>query len=398
MNKRTIIIIVVLSLIALGIGAYFAWQQTRVVLNPPSGNQQNLTGGQSITPDNSNAGGSQIASKLKIVSDKEVYAYWVFSQNSPAATSTNASSSAQSAQTSGVFYLGRDGLIYKVNADGADSALTSNPIENFQSFEPSFDGKRVIFKYGDLNSPKFVIYNTETGLFESLPANITSMSFSPDAKKIAYLASNAKDASKSDLSTKSLVDSKQKPVILSTILQSGLSTEWVSSNKIIFSSSPSAFYSASIWSFDISKKTFSLLIDKKQGLDINWSSDGKIGFMFSSSLEGRNRVLNLITDAGEIRASFDLTTLPEKCFVSDPKIYCAVPQSVSEKAALPDDYLKNAVYFVDSIYQIDIAQNSFDLIFDGSGNAIDAFKPDLKAGQLFFINKYDNRLYALEIQ
>jgi len=390
MNKKIIIItVIVLCVIALGAGVYFAWKKTRTILTPPDSSPQNSVNGQSISINNLAGSSSDgaVASKLSVISDNTIYGYWVFNSN-------------QKIQGSGVFYVGRDGIIYKIKADGADEALTSSSIENFQSLESSLDGKRVIIKSGNSGASKFVVYNSENNIFESLPDKITAADFSPDGEKAAYFSANAGDPGKSDLITKSLIDLKQKPATLLSLYQGDFGLNWISQNKITLVPKPSAFYPASIWAVDVVKKTLSRLTSEENGLNgliVNWSSDGKIGLQFSSSMEGRSRILNLINDQGEIMANFEFVTLPEKCFVSDPKIYCAIPQSIPDKSALPDDYLKNAVYFVDSLYQIDITSNSFERIFDGSASAIDATRLNLFDNKLFFINRYDNKLYSLEL-
>ena len=396
MNKKIIIItVIVLCVIALGAGVYFAWKKTRTILTPPDSSPQNSVNGQSISINNLAGSSSDeaVASKLSVISDNTIYGYWVFNSNFSVAT-------AQKIQGSGVFYVGRDGIIYKVKADDADEALTSSSIENFQSLESSLDGKRVIIKSGNSGASKFVVYNSENNIFESLPDKITAADFSPDGEKAAYFSANAGDPGKSDLITKSLIDLKQKPATLLSLYQGDFSLNWISQNKITLVPKPSAFYPASIWAVDVVKKTLSRLTSEENGLNgliVNWSSDGKIGLQFSSSMEGRSRILNLINDQGEIMANFEFVTLPEKCFVSDPKIYCAIPQSIPDKSALPDDYLKNAVYFVDSLYQIDITSNSFERIFDGNASAIDAINLNFVDGKLFFINKYDSKLYVLEL-
>ncbi|NCO44595.1 hypothetical protein GW888_00795, partial [Candidatus Wolfebacteria bacterium] len=329
MNKKIIIItVIVLCVIALGAGVYFAWKKTRTILTPPDSSPQNSVNGQSISINNLAGSSSDgaVASKLSVISDNTIYGYWVFNSN-------------QKIQGSGVFYVGRDGIIYKIKADGADEALTSSSIENFQSLESSLDGKRVIIKSGNSGASKFVVYNSENNIFESLPDKITAADFSPDGKKAAYFSANAGDPGKSDLITKSLIDLKQKPATLLSLYQGDFGLNWISQNKITLVPKPSAFYPASIWAVDVVKKTLSRLTSEENGLNgliVNWSSDGKIGLQFSSSMEGRSRILNLINDQGEIMANFEFVTLPEKCFVSDPKIYCAIPQSIPDKSALPD--------------------------------------------------------------
>ncbi len=64
---------------------------------------------------------------------------------------------------------------------------------------------------------------------------------------------------------------------------------------------------------------------------------------------------------------------------------------------LPDDYLKRAVYFKDFIYQIDVSKNSFLEVFSASELVIDAVNLRISSNKLLFINRYDSRLYSLEL-
>ena len=118
---------------------------------------------------------------------------------------------------------------------------------------------------------------------------------------------------------------------------------------------------------------------------------------FSSQSYGIVSKLSLIDDLGTVKANLDFTTLPEKCLVSEPQIYCAIPKSIPAKTVLPDDYLKKALYFSDLFYQIDITQNSSLEIFEPTDLVIDAINLKLIDGKLLFINRYDNKLYSLEL-
>ncbi len=78
-------------------------------------------------------------------------------------------------------------------------------------------------------------------------------------------------------------------------------------------------------------------------------------------------------------------------------MYCAVPEDMPSGAVLPDDYLKRAIYFKDSFYQIDTEQNSITEILAATDPFFDAVNLALTDGKLFFINRYDNNLYSLEL-
>ena len=374
MKKIIIIISVILGIVAMGLGVYFAWQKTKAILTPPSAPSQPTSVG--ITEPTA-AERQLAAQKLKILSDQPIFDYWIYSTSSEQ-----------------VFYVNQEGKIFKIKEDGNDEAITSEPIENLQTIKSSSDGKRVFIKSGDLVSPKFTIFNSETKIFELLPENITAAAFSPDAKKIAYLETKA---IQSDLIIKDLVNLKQKPSWIISISQKDFDLDWISAEKIVLVPKSSAFYQASAWVIDTKKKTVSPLGAEVNGLMIKWSSNGKIGLQFSSQSEGREGRLNLINEQGLVQAGLDFITLPDKCLISDPKIYCAIPTSIPAKTVLPDDYLKRAVYFRDALYQIDISQNSLSGIFTETEPAIDAARLNLLDNKLLFINRYDSRLYSLEI-
>ena len=379
MRKTIIIIVIILCVIAIAVGVYFGWKNAQIILNPSApASQQPI----SIQISTSTTPNEATNKKLEVVSDQPIFGYWIFS----GATSSEA----------GVFYLGTDGKIFQVKGDGKDEAITSEPILNVQAIKSSSDGSRVIIEYGDLNTPKFVIFNTAAKIFELLPDDISAADFSPDAKKIAYLETPTSTAL-SNLTIKDLVGSKSKTTKILSFNQKDFDLQWISPEKIILTPKPSAFYSSSAWLVDIKNKTLTSLASEINGLIIKYSASGKIGLQFSSQSYGTVGKLNLINDLGAIKANLDFMTLPEKCLVSEPQIYCAIPKNIPTKTVLPDDYLKKAVYFSDLFYQIDITQNSSLEIFAPTNSAIDAVDLKLIDGKLLFINRYDNKLYGLEL-
>ncbi len=365
MKKTVIIISIILGVLALMGGVYFAWKKTKTILTPPGISDEGQVTSEQLP--------FLAEKKLKILSDQPIFDYWIFDSK--------------------IFYLNQEGLIFELK-DNKNEAVSSEPIDDLQAVKSSSDGKRALIKSGDFISPKFTIFNSEAKIFELLPKNITAAAFSPDGKKIAYLEAKA---NKSDLIIKDLINPKQKPIQIISISQKDFDLDWILSEKIILMPKPSAFYQASAWMVDAKKKTLSPLGTEVNGLIIKWSSDGKMGMQFSSQSEGRESRLNLINEQGVVRENLGFVTLPDKCLISDLKIYCAIPESIPLKTVLPDDYLKRAVYFKDIIYQIDISQNSFSEIFTETEPVIDAVRLNLLNNKLLFINRYDNRLYQLEL-
>ncbi len=387
MKKTLIIISSILGILAIMAGVYFAWQKTKAILTPPGVGQQPATNNQQPA-DNGQPTQTIAAQKLKILSDQPILDYWIFY---PATTSTAATPTSTITRDSKIFYLSQDGKIFKLEG-GKSEAVSSEPIENIQMIKSSFDGKRVLIKSGDFISPKFIIFNSEAKVFELLPENITAAAFSPDAKKIAYL-----EKISGNLMIKDLIGAKPKTVKILSFNQKDFDLDWILAEKIILIPKPSAFYPTSAWIVDTKNKTLSPLGTEVDGLMIKWSTNGKTGLQFSSQSGGRGSRLNLINEQGAVQAALDFITLPDKCFISEPKIYCAVPESIPAKTVLPDDYLKRAVYFRDVFYQIDITQNSLSEILAGVEPALDATHLNLVDNKLLFINRYDNGLYSLEL-
>lgn len=395
MKKIIIITSIILGIVAMGLGIYFAWKKTKSILTPPSVSPPTAEQGLVST-----TAGQLPTAKLKILSNQPIFDYWIYRPEFGAVATSTATSTGTITRDSIVFYLNQEGKVFQIEKDGKDEAVTSESIENLQGIKSSSDGKRVLIKSGDLISPKFTIFNSQAKIFELLPENITAAAFSPDAKKIAYLENKA---GTSDLIVKDLINPKQKPIRIISISQKDFDLDWISAEKIVFIPKSSALYKTStlkiftFWIVDTKKKTLSPLGTEANGLMIKWSTDGKIGLQFSSQSQGRESRLNLINEQGLVQADLDFVTLPDKCLISDPKIYCAIPKSIPTKTVLPDDYLKRAVYFRDALYQIDISKNSLSEIFAEDEPAIDAVRLNLLDNKLFFINRYDNRLYSLEI-
>ncbi len=389
MRRTIIIIVIILVLAAMAVGVYFAWRNSQTILNPPTTGQTPVVENQrfpSVSGASSTAANVQSQTKLRVVSSQPVFDYWL----------AGASSSPQ------IYYLNQEGKILRIQTgplamSGAkDEAITTDAVFNIQSVKATRDGKFVIVKSGDLWSPQFTLLGVASSTKQALP-NVSAAAFSPKSNQIAYLE-RAPNSGVANLLVKDLFGAKPKVIKITSITAADFDLSWTEPQKILLVSKPSFEYESQIWSVNIQTKALSL-IGSGRGLMVNWSMDGKTGMVWSED-ENRNSSLNLIGDDGSILANFDFSTLPAKCVLSQPKFYCALPQIYNSPLApiLPDDYLKRAVYSEDFIYAIDSAQNSFEPIFAGSEPAIDATHLEFSGNGLYFINRYDNELYSLDLQ
>lgn len=365
MKKTLIIILIFIAILAVGLGVYFAWSKSRQILNPP------LVAAPVVTPSASNQT-AQETGKLKAISDNKASAYWIY--RSPSSTD--------------VYYFNESGQLFKIK-DGEDEKIINDGIGEIKSIAIDKDGKKVAVDSGEFT----ILTISASGLIKESLAGALAVTFSPDSDKMAYLDDkgnfNIMDYSaklRSPKTTKILTMSVNDPVL-----------SWIAGDKIILSSRPSAFYINESWIIDINKKTIAPFSNAR-GLTLNWSSDGKEAIKFTVDASF-NPSLSLIDNTNSIKANFDFSSLPDKCFISAAKIYCAISQSnnLIGRLILPDDYLKRKVYFNDFIYEINRQDNNLQALYSGGNIAIDAYNLTAVGGEIFFINRYDDRIYSLEL-
>ena len=364
MKKIIIIIIAVVFILAVAFGVYFGWKKSKEILEPPISNQQSIIDNQQQTA---------AKQRLKIIGNQPAFGYWI---NSIATSSQ-------------IFYFNQDGQIFKIKADGDEETISERIIENIQKIEADKDGEKVIVEFGDKNNSQFEIFDVEKKIWQRIK-NASAASFSPDGKQIAYFDGV-------DLIVKNLLDPKQKTQKILSLSQKDFDLKWIASDRILLIPKPSSLISANIWEINLKTKALKIFAGDK-GLTVNFAKDNSIGLKFSVN-ERREGALQLIGNSGAIMANLNFLTLPNKCLINLVKIYCAIPQSYNSvsEPILPDDYLKRATYSNDFIYELNLGENSFLPIFEENNSSIDAIDLELLENQLFFINRYDNRIYRLEL-
>jgi len=368
--KKLTPIIIIIAFVALGIGVYLGWQKAKPYLNPPK----------TPTP----TAEELLKQKIKSLSDNEVFDYW----NKTSATSTE------------IFYLSLDGRILKAN-EGEDEEISSKKIENLKQIKPSNDGSKILIESGTTASSSFEIFDLSTKVWQPLDANITAADFSPFEQKIIYLIQNNKTGS-SDLAIKDLTSkSKQKTTTLMSFNQKDFDILWIDKDLVLLVQKPANQIKGEIWQINLKDKTFKLFASGN-GLMLNWQKNKNQGL--KAIISQNQLVLSLINKDGQEKA-LDFSAFPDKCNLTDSyQLYCAlaISQSVPAQALnLPDDYLKKAVYFNDSIMKIDASStpSSMEEILSSSNEApIDVSKLRKINNSLLFINRFDNKLYSFDLE
>jgi hypothetical protein len=364
--KKLIPLIIIIAIIALGIGLYLGWQKAKPFLNPPTT--------PAPTPE------EVLQQKIKSLSDKEVFDYWINSS----ATSTE------------IFYITLDGKIF--NAE-TNEEISDQIINNLQQIKTSSDGSKILIKSVAATSTSFTIFNLETKIWQPLDNEIVAVDFSPTEDKIIYLMKTKTGAS--NLIIKDLeVKAKQKSTIIMSLNQQDFDINWIDKDLILLIPKPANQITSEVWQVNLKDKTIKLFASGN-GLMLNWQKIKQRGL---KSIISKDQLVTYLIDKNNQEQVFNFSTFPDKCTLDDfPQLYCAIAITTSispQRLTLPDDYLKKAVYFNDILYKIDTASSTStpeEILSSTDEAPIDIFNLRKIGNTLLFINRYDNKLYKIEI-
>lgn len=378
---KILIIIGIVAVVALGI--YFAWSkiaapapttpnttETNPALPGASGspNQTN-----NPTTNASSSGGRQ-KTTLKKISDGPVFDFWTV----PDADE--------------VYYFTPNGQVLAAK-DGPDLPISSQTIGALNRVLIGPGNKKVLAAFGNPATPQWGVFDLLDKTWRPLPSNITNAAWGIIDSKLVALVSSANNINLSqvDLSKTppayqvSIKDFRLKNVSLTTL----------PNQKIIITEKPSVFYSGRVWQFDPKTSGFNLLESPANGLILRWSDDKSVAFQFSSPAN-----LTIITGDLKNGLSSAITTLPEKCNASASTTYCFEPQNIPAAVSLPDDYFQKKFYSIDNLISLGLSTGNVTNVLRSNANNIqplDGYHPQISNNKIYFINRYDNYLYELQL-
>ena len=232
--------------------------------------------------------------------------------------------------------------------------------------------------------------------------------WSPVNYQIAYLAP-------SNSGTESIVTinggvANPKPLSLATLTMENMILQWPNKNDMIISDRPSSYTTGSIWLFNIPSKILSLAAYENLGVESLWNASGS-ALIFSAGSNNAGGQLVFQNVAGAQRtalfynAPLKMRFWDSRCCIRNSKpvrpIYCAVPsdQNTLSSVRLPDEYDQKIYFSDDDFYSINTNTGSLSRIFSSSvtNQNIDAMDMKVLNGILFFINRYDQKIYALAV-
>lgn len=291
--------------------------------------------------------------------------------------------------------LGANGQVLSIK-DGSASTLNAATFnEIILEAKPSPDGRWILEKWGSGQNPRFSVYDTQNNAWTPLTiVAFESMDWSPAESRLAYLERvNGKvNLGIMDLAKKSNGGFARATVTSLNIQDVELA--WVATNEILLSEKPSARVPGSVWKFKLNTHRLEPLILEQSGLWVEWDKGSGYGVRFDRD-RSQNR-FSLVGDDGTTFATPPFVTMPDKCAISNAALYCAVPQTPLTGKELPDDYLKRAFYTNDAFFRVDIESGEIMMLFAGAA-VIDAINLQVDGNKLYFINRYDRKLYSLEL-
>lgn len=294
-------------------------------------------------------------------------------------------------QTKEIYYLNPEGRIFS-GKNGPDLEISRQSLNAPNSIEISPNGQRVLAAFGDPRLPQWGIFDVIDESWRPLPDNILKTTWGENSD---ILVGFVKNGANINLSSINLAQSQPVYKIISKDLRfEDISLELLSPQNLAISENPSVDYLGRIWNLNLKDLSLSQMFSPENGLIMKLSTDKKIIFVFSPA--NGFRILNA-ANLG-LATPVPFSTLPSKCSPDSSIVYCFVPENLPENTVMPDDYFQKKIHTNDVLYKIDIPNDEVSRVsFLGNAGSIDAKNPVVNAGNLFFINLYDNSLYSLAI-
>lgn len=395
MTRRQILILIVLFLLVVAVIAYAlifrgaapAPVETGVPAEQPAGEIQGTTGAETGTsaapqatttevrvPQTTGTGETYILKKL---SDSPVVGYWA-SKNS-----------------NDVYYLTNDGYVMSAK-EGPDVDVLKQQVSGVIKVEGSPSGNKALVAFGGATSPQWAVFDAQDKAWRPLPSNIVSATWgTTDAGIVATMRSAGNTIALTYITL------SKTPYDIKTIAKdfrlNSVTFAVKSIDELYIMERPSALAQTRVWLLNLKTSVLTQVLNPANGLTLVPGSNGDVLFRFSSpsNFAVLNRSLG-------ITQPFPFATLPQKCDGARTAVFCFIPKTDSlfnSSTSLPDDYLMKKIYSSDDLYRLDLVTGEDTLIISGDSSnapALDAQGVRTRGTSTYFINRYDNYLYAVQ--
>lgn len=227
-----------------------------------------------------------------------------------------------------------------------------------------------------------------------LPQGIKSFSWSPDGKSLAYLLPKN---DRLDLITADASGRNSKKVFTTPI--GDASINWVSADRIVFSTAPSGLAEGYLYVYLRSSGVFNKIVGPLFGLSTLWSADGSRLLLGATNALGKRLDLAVRDSSGKELSLAGSRTLPQKCvWQGTAAFYCAVPRAISAETVWPDDYLRGELNTSDRLLFTDYAKKENKEILNTGDFDMSDMLLNKTANWLVFVNRIDGSLWSLKIR
>lgn len=322
-----------------------------------------------------------------------------------------------------------DGKIIQVVAGEQTVAVSSIAMQNVIAASFSYNGAKVLVSFGDPADPQASVFDIRTKAWTPLPSGMLSPVWSPSDYRVAYTAANAAQGTET-IGTVNAAAVKPAATPLVTFHMQDLALAWPAKTQLVLETKPSAYVAGSVWTINpasasTAASALTQIASEVPGLDMIWSGatiapTAPEELEFASGGASMGGSLSLINTSGNTLQNLKMVTLPSKCLfasqiatttvvattpsstarvvaTSTPYLFCGVPrdQSTLSYSHLPDDYNQMSLFTADDIYQINLESGAISTIFDNDADSFDTSDVKYFDNALFFINRYDQKLYTI---
>jgi hypothetical protein len=377
MNKKFILVFLVIA-VGLAVAAaywFFVLGGKKDPVTPglssssffPDSSIVEKTSDSGLTPDALNPDSGEKVPTLSVVVDTPVSDFWMDNSDQTLYTITSG------------------GVVTATPHGGSKEVAYSGDGRPLLTAQASDRGDLVILTTGNQKSPTISVINLFTKKRIFLPIQAKNASWHPNGKDVLFLRDGD---SRNAAGMYSLNVAKESFSLISPMSLLDVKIFPKSSKSVLLISPSSKDSDSPALLFDLTTKKFSEFIPRRGGLQVSWSLAGKYGL--TSSYPNN---MSLISDKGEVAISS--ATLPQKCAMLETAAVCGVPDKIASQ--LPDSYLKKAHFTIDTIYAFQLDGKEKRIWSSSSyGPGLDILNPKKIGTSLYFINRYDNKLYSLD--
>ncbi len=320
-------------------------------------------------------------------------------------------------------------------ANGTTTVLSSTTIPNIIGASFSYDGKKILVNFSKATATQTSVFDVATKSWLSLISGMKSPIWSPSGYQIAYLSPG--NLGTETILVETITATSTKTASLQTLSMEDSSLQWPNKNTLIVADRPSAFATGAALSFDIGAKTITPLVVDYPGMESIWTGTAPMtGLVFSGNTGYQGGSLLLENSTGAPK-TLTFTTLPTKCAFNNDvttttqtiatsstksrassatstasttqitlvtttttlNLYCAVPrdQKTLGIARLPDEYDQKMLFTSDDFYRVGVSSGVLSPVFSDQAQTLDAIDLKVFNGALLFVNRRDQKLYAIKL-